>query len=93
MFKQNDVMAVFFIVFNRSGTLSATNPTLIVVTTNPGFHCEKRRLTPLAVGKAAAYAISIAGLLFRPVTSELTPPYQVLLKSSIFVCQARLLMC
>ena len=93
MFKQNDVMAVFFIVFNRSGTLSTTNPTLIVVTSNPGLRCEKRHLTPLAVGEAAVYSISITGRVFCPVTSELTPPYLVLLKSSIFVCQARLLKC
>jgi hypothetical protein len=46
MFKQNDVMADFFIVFNRSGTLSTTNPTLIVVAMNPGLRFEKRRLTP-----------------------------------------------
>lgn len=55
MFKRNDAMAVFFRVFNRSGTLSTTNPTPIVVTMNPGIRCEKRRITPLAVGKAAAY--------------------------------------
>jgi hypothetical protein len=86
-------MAVFFRVFNRSGTLSTTNPTLIVVTMNPGLRREKRRLTPLAVGKAAAYSISIASRIFCPVTSELTPSYLVLLKSSIFLCQARLRMC
>jgi len=68
MFKQNDAMAVFFRVFNRCGTLSTTNPTLIVVTMNPGLHCENRRLTPLAVEEAAAYSISIAGRLFCPVT-------------------------
>ena len=67
-------MAVFFRVFNRSGTLSATNPMLIVVTMNPVLRCDKWRLTPSAVWKAGAYSISIAGRLVFPVTSELTPP-------------------
>ena len=92
MFKQNDVMAVFFRVCNRSGTLSATNPTLIVVTTIPALRCEKRRLTPLAVGKAAAYSISIAGP-FLSCDVRTRPALSSSPKSSIFVCQMRLLMC
>jgi hypothetical protein len=69
MFKQYYVVAVFFGVLNRSGTLSTTNPKRIVVTMNSGFRCEKRRLTPSAV----AYSISIAGRLVFPLTSELIP--------------------